>query len=821
MKGLGRTACGATALVLALLVFFVSPASAGPELDTSNPVAFFTNLASRLLKAEMNLDLHRLQIYPTNQYTPAVHRLLQVTANLYDAINPTNDAFGPLPTVFRPRFKTEGGAVFIEGYEEVASFNPFELSPQPLDLSFTNAVAYVKSNSLIFGVPFVIGARKGLPNFNEFASESVVQITRKLELRKTGPGGGNLINQTNQMFIIGISNGFGAEFWNSYTSNYTRPVEVAVINFSLLQLTNDFGFVLRSNLTASGQIFIPSGATSVWSRWTRNTSVDASFLVPLRSNHIVIPDSAYSQVTHTFKPLPAEFEPTPATPVVFPLPRWGLTITNRVVAFIRDSATSRLLDYVQLSSMTSHRDLTAEMAADKHAQGFDGLWATNSPDGMHLSDRFGVINQIQISRGEFTSGLNEWQSHGFNQPAGATKDQEIARFRAFFTPDNRATYNGFPGVNTNLTALSPFTPTWKQSMPMIWQANDPLIHYTTRDMEYLERSGMSVQWVPPSKTNFSTLNNLGRVNERYRPWGGNPFATGGGSSIESDLNAYNHAFKDPLVRSANNWDFPEGEPLSLALLRRVHRGTPWQTIYLKASMVTNSLEWRKWTGSRDASNAEQSVPTRDWKIAALITSLINTNHPRALLSVNERDPNAWLAVLDGIVALTNSATAEMLDNFQTQFDPITLTSNSPQAALLAGSIQAFRDARPNQRFNSLDEFLAVAALTDASPVLNHGVMDEFGHNRRHELSISDEAYERIPVQLLSRLRPDSFGTIAPNAGGWRLQFTGADGFSYAIESSTNLAAWQAIATNQPTNGVIEMELPPEVEKSFFRSVLLP
>jgi hypothetical protein len=198
-----------------------------------------------------------------------------------------------------------------------------------------------------------------------------------------------------------------------------------------------------------------------------------------------------------------------------------------------------------------------------------------------------------------------------------------------------------------------------------------------------------------------------------------------------------------------------------------------------------------------------------------------TNHPRALLSVNERDTNAWLAVLDGIVALTNSVTDEMLDNLQTQFDPITLTSNSPQAALLAGRIQAFRIARPNQSFDGLDELLDVAALTDASPVLNHGVMDGFGHNRRHELSISDEAYERIPVQLLPRLRPDSFGTIGPDAAGWRLRFTGGEGFTYAVESSTNLTVWQTIATNQPGNGVFELALPADSERRFFRSVLLP
>src|SRR5689334_12193622 len=88
-------------------------AQAGSHLDNTDPVGFFTNLASRLLQSELNLDLTRIQIWPTNQYTPAVHRLLQVSANIYEATtNRFNDAYPHLPTVFRPRFANEGGIVY-------------------------------------------------------------------------------------------------------------------------------------------------------------------------------------------------------------------------------------------------------------------------------------------------------------------------------------------------------------------------------------------------------------------------------------------------------------------------------------------------------------------------------------------------------------------------------------------------------------------------------------------------------------------------------------------------------------------------------------
>ncbi len=44
-----------------------------------------------------NVNLGQIEIYPTNQYTPAVQRLLQVAANVYDATT-TNQ----YPSVFRP-----------------------------------------------------------------------------------------------------------------------------------------------------------------------------------------------------------------------------------------------------------------------------------------------------------------------------------------------------------------------------------------------------------------------------------------------------------------------------------------------------------------------------------------------------------------------------------------------------------------------------------------------------------------------------------------------------------------------------------------------
>ena len=104
-------------LCVCALMVTLTLANATPILDTGSPVGFFTNVASRLLSSELKLNLTQIQIYPTNQYTPAVHRLLQVTANIYDAM--TTNFY---PSVFRPLFTRDAsGNVFMTGYTNVPS----------------------------------------------------------------------------------------------------------------------------------------------------------------------------------------------------------------------------------------------------------------------------------------------------------------------------------------------------------------------------------------------------------------------------------------------------------------------------------------------------------------------------------------------------------------------------------------------------------------------------------------------------------------------------------------------------------------------------
>src|SRR5256885_1351507 len=110
-------------LVLGCLLLSSVNVAARPLVTNTPPIAFFTNVASWLLQSELKQSLNRIQIYPTNQYTPALHRLLQLTANLYDAAsdrslgftNPAPLAPPTFPAVFRPLFESAdaGNQVFI------------------------------------------------------------------------------------------------------------------------------------------------------------------------------------------------------------------------------------------------------------------------------------------------------------------------------------------------------------------------------------------------------------------------------------------------------------------------------------------------------------------------------------------------------------------------------------------------------------------------------------------------------------------------------------------------------------------------------------
>jgi hypothetical protein len=289
------------------------------------------------------------------------------------------------------------------------------------------------------------------------------------------------------------------------------------------------------------------------------------------------------------------------------------------------------------------------------------------------------------------------------------------------------------------------------------------------------------------------------------PWGGNLQYLG------TDPNPYNSALKDPLVKNSDGWNFPNSQPLNSDWLGQIHRGTPWQTIYLKPTDILASggiTNWTTWTGDSNTNDAAAMAPIQDWHLASLLASMFNTNDFRPLLSVNNPDPNAWLIALDGLTALTNEDSG--------QLDAVIISSNSPQAAIIANAVETARSGQPNQFFRDAGDIFATPQLSKTSPFL------ELISPNATTNFITDAAYEEIPSQLLSLIRSDSIGSVLTTNSQTMVQFTGYDGHDYAVETSTNLLQWTSIGTNSPAGGILNFPINPAPgsPRQFYRSLLL-
>jgi len=761
----------------------------------SNSVVFFTNAVDRLLlkyteewlandfnvytnifKTDQTFGVTNIPVFVKGQfvYSPAIHRILQMAANIWDVQARKGDAFGELPTVFQPQFTTSGTNIYISGFREVTFLNDLPSTPI-LDLaSLPNPATTIQAlsgNALVFDVPLVIGARKGLPNFNEFSMESTFVLTRKLQLRKNTSG---VVTQTNQFFTMALTMPSAAEFWNSYASNYNRKVTVYVTNRATMVLTNDLGVNTNSTYITGGMVTDPKLGATYWPSYLADDTKNESFVVPLRTNVPFLPlagyltdrvgNAGFVNATNT-----ALFDTTQALLV----PRWGVTITNRVHAMIVEQSSGRIVDYVLLGNLTSHRNLTEEFTSPTTGTGdpFEMLWATNALPSGRITGRAGIIQQIRISRGP-NGGVNNlssgnWRSYGTFTPNNV--DSAVAGFNQFLNVNNK----------TNLQATAPFSPSITYSMPMIWQANDPLVHYISGELFHIKESGKVKRIIPPTLfVNTNALDNIGRKNTRYNPW---PVQAQPVTDI-GDVDALakiDPSLKDPLVTRSDDWLFPTNALPTVGWLGRIHRGTPWQTIYLKSSNIglTNIVNsptewvqngeyvkaaerWANWTGNKTLEEGYYTRPVMDRLLFDVFTTSLNDNAAHGRLSVNQTNLAAWSAVFTGVATLTNSSTelalgtglAPVFNPLLVQpagiYDPLDATTWPPLVRMVNGinAMRANTNFFPNGTFRSLGDVLAVPELTDLSPYLNRAT--QFAPIR----GLTDVAYEWLPQQTMSLLQ---------------------------------------------------------------------
>ena len=749
-----------------------------PPLGATNfvpwtPTKFFEAAASRLLVAARKtnvvvaggraytnfyigdalvrpgMSLTNILLYPYNEYSPELHRLLQLAVNLYDATTNRADTTYPyLPTVFRPLIGSDNGTIFIKGYEEVinANFLPSTfIKVRNLENPADRAALAKEPRAIVYDVPYLIGAKKGLPNFNEFSLRNVAQVTRKLAVRKRTPLDVRPY-QTNQLFLVTVTNQFGIELWNSYATNYPRPLRMRVLGRLTLALEDS----ARTN--------VPLALTNVVydSMFVTNSWPSNTFVLPVLRAAMLAESAVYRPV-----PSPNLVASTVNTPFVpglgFYTPDWILRATNNFICAIIDERTQRLVDFVTIGNLRSVINVSRELMGQSQLSATGAtsepanVWNTNRVGGVLNTNvpTLGIQNQMGISLGSIPVSEAQWRSYSQLTAEGQDKAKGIDRFRMFCgeTPlvytsalQRRQLEAELAG---RLEVQAPFSPTRKLYQDTTWQANDPLVHYLAQDLldpfnrpDDPTRTNTVRFAVPP--TAVLTNSNLGLLNERYSPWGGNPRLTPG-------LRAYDNRVKDPLVRSSDDWEFPTNKFPSLGWIGRVHRGTPWQTVYLKSGVIATN-DWLRWAGNLG------THPTNDWPLIEAFTVAPNENAARGLLSVNQSNLAAWSAVLSGVSVLTNLTPANVvLRGQRPQFGDVTIQPDYPAYPQLRRIVEGINRTRAlevmaNHQtlpvFNRLGRILATPELTVASPFLNSNNV------------VTDDVLERIPQQILSLLRED-------------------------------------------------------------------
>lgn len=722
----------------------VHPTNANGTVNTNVFYIFNTTNAANLVRPNFNFD--NIQIYPTNEYTAPVHRLLQLAANVYDAT--TSNRF---PTIFRPQFGVSGNQTNIVSF--VAETNTLFIT-NSLSSGFQERSAISNFNGFVWGVPLVVGAKKGFPSFHKFVAQTSVQVSRNLQIKKKDSSETVVLQATNQLLFLGISNTFGVSLWNSYQQVYPNPVRILMTNMALISVTNKIGTIIWP---ANGVPLAYRGPSVnlITNQWAPAPYANA-FIYPIGTNYFTFLTNA--QYTSTGFKIKAGFvNPVFDDPNNYPLPEWGFTMNNRLVCMVIDLVEQRVIDFVNVDGMSTALNISKELLGEDYARpGLAGspvesVWKTNRIGGDSVPT-LGITNQILISMGVTKVNQEDWTSYNLSTPNGPQKDEAIATFYKFmgFTPLPPYDKMAMP---TTRAMQTPFNPTRKIDQTAVWEINDPLVHYTVEDL----RSSTNVvnqPRIPPDGPPLKIY--LDQISNRYQPWGGNhpPGQAGQDLSSDSDPLAYDWRIKDPRVRQSDDWDFPTNKFPSIGWLGRVHRGTPWQTIYLKAD-AAGSTNWLAWASHHE------SHPTNDWKLMDVFTASPNDNSARGLLSVNQTNLAAWSAALSGIVVLKNNLTDKQAvanESGTAQFESIVVQPNSPTLSQILNDINSTRTNFAGT-YGSLGQILATPSLSigliniglptetlAASPFLNISSPEQLHYG------LTDEAVERIPRQIMSLLK---------------------------------------------------------------------
>jgi hypothetical protein len=733
-------------------------------------LSLFTNAADVLLRSQefvltnqicvnntisnayIHFGVNAIPIYnSTNaavRYNSHIHRMLQLAANVVDAAMPrfnspaangaTNvTANGVLmPSVFRPIFLATNingvHLLYIVGFandvqdgrvvrQALFSNNAFRDPSDP----------NIQPNDTVWGVPWIVGAVKGLPEFNQYSYATEIDLERKLQFSLRQPQ--TPPQYTNQFYLLSVSNVFGADLWNSYKSAFPDGLLVLFSNCVSFTVTNSTNGSLNWSTNIIFTNFLQTGISAdTLPGWPGGNS-SLGFSNILTTNVQPMSLGYFSPTKNAFLSLNSypSFLPADKSQGAFPTYPWFVNVTNRVCFALIDTSARpvpRVIDFVNLGPFGTSLDIFGSINRSPNTpppptMGGGGdisvvtdaeCWnqAPSPIAGMSM----GVYNQMQIAMGKTHQGLVD----------GAAATNFV---------------NNLSGHTTNLSLSfdCPLQPSIRLVQRYDLEAADPLVHYTLEDLTSPQLTNV-IERVSGKNLAPLALTNSGSVTRRYMT------AKGIANSRANPLN--NMTFVDPGLTTipggqgdlrSDFWNFPTNKFPSIGWLGRVHRGTPWQTVFLKADAnpQANGATWlSQWTPNYF------NYPTNDYSLIDLFTAAPNDNAATGLLSINQTNQAAWSALLSGIIVFANGTNAGFA------LGPTNVTGNQlvPDITYMLDStngVNATRALGRNGLFHRLGEILGVPTLTTTSPYTLAAVQNG---------TASDDLVERIPIQTLGLMK---------------------------------------------------------------------
>jgi hypothetical protein len=739
----------------------------------TNALSFFTNAADLLLRSQVfvytnyvlatlsngsvayvpaaapytnlyfTFGLTNIPVYAPNNpgivYNEQVHRILQLAANIYAAANPAYSSGTGVhvyqePPIFRPQLVwsnvvpgvvNSNSVLYITGFVQVTNggnsnaYSQIIKSFYDLTNYYNACVAGTNQNDPnIWGIPWVVGAVKGLPAFDQYSYKNQILFDRQLQfVRRPGTSAGQYETSlpflyTNQFYEMSVSNVSGMDAWNPYSSHFYGSGAgffVVISNLITVSVRNTAPFVTNISVTNVINWNVGAPTNPVSSPW-----LAGQFETFLSNWFVALPYGYYSESQHMFFQYTNGFT-TDTNQTSWPTHSWTATVTNHLCYALFDGSpvlrTSVLLDFVNLGPFGSSFPISQYLTnlPDQYNTSAYPMWSLAATTDAGLRQTPPAI-QAQIGYCMPLSSKFQWSMQGQGSPNGYPAQQQ-----SFNSPGL------ISGPSANASTAVPYA---NYADSDIWMACDPLVHYTIGDLfsPSVSMSTTNINFIQPIQLLNQMTLGLGSNTQRYI------------YGIQN-ANTQRYIYGDPGMFSSTNWQFPTNLFPSVGWLGRVHRGTPWQTVYLKSDDPVHGPGWgaaidnyTPWV------NSPYTYPTNDWAIIDLFTTVPNDNAARGLLSVNQTNDAAWAAVFGGVIVMTNLTNG-------TPLNPTTDVSYLMDTANGINMARANTNYNPNGLFHKIGDILQASALTT-----------QLGYVTNFNGTPNDEMVERIPQQTLGLLK---------------------------------------------------------------------